>query len=134
MKKAFAISALSRRPNRAAATIFCLAGLVAGAPVLAKQCPRSQILWKSKNSCIDKAEAAKLGFYHGAIPKTAIPYNKTDPEPPAAALAPLESPKAPVADTPSSDAQAAPPAAAQTPATVPSPYGDLVIEEFAKAK
>jgi hypothetical protein len=140
------------------------------------QCPRGQIFWKSKKSCIDKAEAAKLGFYHGPIPAAASPAPATAPsdepsaqkaadapaeppvtEPPAkaasakkadvpkkAAVEPVAAPVSPPPSAPSSTLPAfIPPArmptapapqAADAPPPGPSPYGELVIEGFAKGR
>lgn len=118
-------------------------------PAAAMQCPRGQFLWKSKNKCLDKAEAAKLGIYHGPIPQQDRPAAGTDdaakgkpaPEQPAAETAPAPPPEAPAAPQqpasltpPAMQPDAAPPPAAPAPAAAPSPYGDLPSDGFNKAK
>ncbi|MCI4678230.1 hypothetical protein K9U39_15480 [Rhodoblastus acidophilus] len=116
--------------------------VLSSAPALASDCPRGQIFWKSKKTCVDKAEAAKLGFYHGHVPKR----NEAKDKPADAAQdKPAEAAKD--KPTPGADAPAAeipPPAAPETPLVqpaaealapaTPSPYGELPIDEFAKAK
>ena len=105
---------------------------LADAPARAENCPRGQFFWKTKKSCIDKAEAAKLGIYHGPVPAAK-----------ASDKAETEKPEEPAAEaSPASDAAVAPPPAPPPPAAEPavaapprqSPYGELVIEDFAKAK
>jgi hypothetical protein len=108
---------------------LCLALMLGAAPARATDCPRSQIFWKSKKTCIDKAEAAKLGFYHGPIPKVETPNDAVAPA--AETPAPVPSPDAAL---PLPVPPAAQPAEAPPPPAAPSPYGDLVIEEFARAK
>lgn len=100
------------------------------------QCPRGQFLWKSKQKCINKAEAAKLGIYHGPIPDQAkdkvepkaqpddAAKDKPAPEQPAAEAAPP--PAAPIAPAPQ-------PVTAPAPAA-PSPFGDLPTDPFNKPK
>ena len=118
-----------------------LACALAAGPVLAEQCPRGQIFWKTKKTCVDKAEAAKLGFYHGPIP--AKPANKPAGDTPAGDQPAAEPAAAAPADQPpAADAVVAPPAPAPEPEPVaaqaetpkPSPFGELTLEDFAKAK
>jgi hypothetical protein len=100
--------------------VACLSIVCMTTPADADQCPRGQIYWKSKKSCVDKAEAAKLGFYHGLIPKKDEPAREENAEPPPAATEVAAPPEqAPGASAPPSQ---------------PSPYGELVLEEFAKAR
>ena len=134
MKKFFAFAASQRVASLSLGAAIGLALCLAGAPVRAENCPRGQFFWKTKKSCIDKAEAAKLGIYHGPVPAQ-TPSDKAETEKPG------EQPP----DAPASDAAVAPPAppadaspqpeqpAAVTPPRL-SPYGELVIEDFAKAK
>ena len=113
--------------------------VLSSAPALASECARGQIFWKSKKTCVDKAEAAKLGFFHGHVPKRNEAKDKpadaaqdksaqekaaTDKPAPAAEIPPPAAPEAPLVQ---------PAAEAPAPAT-PSPYGALPIDEFAKAK
>ncbi|WP_374546193.1 hypothetical protein [Rhodoblastus sp.] len=120
-----------------------LACALAASPVLAEQCPRGQIFWKTKKTCVDKAEAAKLGFYHGPIP--AKPADKPAGDKPAGDQPAAEPAAAAPADQPpAADAVVAPPApvpapepepvAAQVETPKPSPFGELTLEDFAKAK
>lgn len=37
---------------------------LASAPVRVERCSRGLVFWKSKNICIDRTKAVKLGFYH----------------------------------------------------------------------
>jgi hypothetical protein len=117
----------------ASGLVFALA-----APGFAMQCPRGQFFWKSKNHCIDKAEAAKLGIYHGPIPQQEQPKaapgdaakDKPTPEPPTAETA---SPPAPEANS-APQQPAASEAPAMQPATTPSPYGALPTDAFGSSK
>lgn len=138
MKKLFAIAASQRVASLTLGAAIGLALCLAGAPVRAENCPRGQFFWKTKKSCIDKAEAAKLGIYHGPVP-AAKASDKVETEKPQ-----TEKPEEPAPETnPASDAAVALPAPEGTPpaaepavasAPRPSPYGELVIEDFAKAK
>jgi hypothetical protein len=137
MRQAFYHSAAHRRRLW---TLAAASGLVLAlaAPGSAMQCPRSQIFWKSKNKCIEKAEAAKLGFYHGPIPKQ----DQTKPAPaqPAAETAAPPAPDAPAAPQqpaapePAALQPFAAPAAAAPPSAAPSPYGALPTDAFNKTK
>lgn len=127
MKKVFAFH-LSLRAAGLTLAGACFALCLAAAPAGAEQCPRGQIFWKSKKSCVDKAEAAKLGFYHGPIPAPNKPTDKAEPETPAE-----ETPADAAATPPEPEPATVQPAAADS-APKPSPYGELVLEEFAKAK
>ena len=153
MRQAFHPSSAHRRRllalASAAGLVFALA-----APAAATQCPRGQFLWKSKGKCIDKAEAAKLGIYHGPIPKQDQPKaapgdaakDKATPEQPAAQTPPPTAPEsqpaftAPTAapqqsaapETPAMPPIAAP--AQPVPAPAPSPYGALPADGFAGTK
>jgi hypothetical protein len=155
MRQAFHHSPAQRRRLLAlvAATglVFALA-----TPAAATQCPRGQFLLKSKDKCIDKAEAAKLGLYHGPIPKQDQPKaapddaakEKTAPEQPAAETPARAAPEQPAAETaaPAASApqqSAAPEAPAFQPAATPaqpvaapapSPFGALPTGGFAGAK
>jgi hypothetical protein len=127
MKKVFAFQ-LSLRAAGLTLVAACFAIGLAASPARAEQCPRGQIFWKSKKSCVDKAEAAKLGFYHGPIPAQNKPADKADPETPAE-----ENPADAAVTPPQPEPAAVQPAAADS-APKPSPYGELVLEEFATAK
>jgi hypothetical protein len=134
-------------PSRAA---LCAAGAVAfgvlsippgvlaqPAPAAAEQCPRGQFFWKSKKSCIDKAEAAKLGIYHGRVPVVDPTKDKAEPAAPEEPSAPADAAAQPAEPAPAPQAEESPPASgapADPAPSAPSPYGALVIEEFAKAK
>lgn len=133
MKQFFAFAASQRVASLSLGVAIGLALCLAGAPARAENCPRGQFFWKTKKSCIDKAEAAKLGIYHGSVPAAK-----------ASDKAETEKPEEPAPEaSPASDAAVAPPAPEATPpaaqpalAAPPrqSPYGELVIEDFAKAK
>lgn len=127
MKKVFAFHLSLRATGLTLAAAACLALGLASSPAGAEQCARGQIFWKSKKTCVDKAEAAKLGFYHGPIPAQNKAGDKVEPETPAE-----EDPAAAAATPPEPDPAAVQPAAAIAPK--PSPYGELVLEEFAKAR
>jgi hypothetical protein len=108
----------------AAALSFVLAmGPASAAP--GEQCPRGQIFWKSKKSCIDKADAAKLGFYHGPLPAAAPAQAPAEPEAHKAAEAPAEAPAEtpvtqPPAKAPPGKMPAAPKKAAVEPQAAPA--------------
>jgi hypothetical protein len=127
MKKVFAFHLSQRAASLTLAAAACLAFGLAYSPAGAEQCARGQIFWKSKKTCVDKAEAAKLGFYHGPIPSQNKPGDKAEPETPAE-----EEPAAAAVTPPEPDAASVQPAAAAAPK--PSPFGELVLEEFAKEK
>ncbi|MDI9849335.1 hypothetical protein QM467_14855 [Rhodoblastus sp. 17X3] len=127
MKQLFAFHVSLRGAGLTLAVAACLALGLASSPAGAEQCARGQIFWKSKKTCVDKAEAAKLGFYHGPVPAQNKTGDKAEPETPAA-----EEPAAAAVTPPEPDPAAVQPAAAIAPK--PSPYGELVLEEFAKAK
>ncbi|WP_298355304.1 hypothetical protein [Rhodoblastus sp.] len=124
-------------------SLLAASGLVAAlaTPGAATQCPRGQFLWKSKNKCVDKAEAAKLGIYHGPIPQQEKPAAAPDDaakgkpasEQPAAEAIPPPAPVAPQEPAAMPAPPAMQPAAAPAPAA-PSPYGDLPTDAFNKAK
>jgi hypothetical protein len=126
-------SFLLRRGGVPLAAAVCLALGLASSPAGAEQCARGQIYWKSKKSCVDKAEAAKLGFFHGRVPAEQKTQGKAVDKP----ASDNPQPDAAAQDAPE-PAIAPPPAAAAAPAEAapskPSPYGELVIEEFARAK
>lgn len=110
---------------------------VATTGVAQAQCPRGQIFWKSKNSCIDKAEAAKLGFYHGPLPKTDAPSAAAPADaPPAAQTGPGEAAPAqatPQDIAPNEPVQAAPaPKPAVAPRAAPSrkPTPPAAVDNF----
>jgi hypothetical protein len=107
--------------------------LLSIAPVSAGQCPRGEIFRVSKNACIDKAEAVKLGIVHGSAgaPKPDAAQKPEDDgaaatESPAEAAAQQQA-SVPVAPRPES--HASPPATTAPPS---SPYGALTLENFAK--
>jgi hypothetical protein len=104
---------------------------LAAAPLAAGPCARGQIYQVSKKTCIDKADAAKLGIYHGRVdsPKPAPDAAADDaPQDTAADSAPAAPDPAPAAQQ-NAEAPVAPPA---QPAPAPSPYGALSLESFAK--
>jgi hypothetical protein len=122
MKSTSAFSIWFRGAGLPLGAASCVAILLAASPAAAGQCARGQIYWKSKHKCIEKAEAAKLGFYHGPIP------NKSKSAPPE----PVESASEPAPATP--EPPIPPSEAMERPVASASPYGDLVLEEFAKDK
>ena len=108
-------------------------------PALAGACPPGQIFRTSKNICMDKAEAVKLGIIHaapksGATPKPIQPAEapaEPEPEP-----APVEA-SAPPPSPPQAREQFAPPVApqpapqaAQEALRSPSPFGALDVHAF----
>lgn len=127
MRQAFYPSATHRRRLW---TLAAASGLVFAfaAPGSAMQCPRGQFFWKSKNKCVDQAEAAKLGLYHRPIRKQG--QTKPAPEQPAAGTAPSPAPEAPAAP----QQPAAPEPPAMQPAAAPSPYGALPTNSFNTTK
>ncbi len=129
MRRHFFISLLRPGFGKKPGAVLCLALLLGVAPAFASDCPRGQIFWKSKKTCVDKAEAAKLGFYHGPVPKVDKPSDNVAP----AAEAPA-APSPPDAELPPPAPPIVQPAEAEPPPAAPSPFGELVIEEFAKAK
>jgi hypothetical protein len=132
MKKVFAFQLSLRAAGLTLAGASLAIGLAAS-PAGAEQCPRGQIFWKSKKSCVDKAEAAKLGFYHGPVPAQNKPTDKAEPETPADEN-PADAAATPSEPEPATVQPAAVQPAAADSAPKPSPYGELVLEEFAKAK
>lgn len=111
------------------------------AAAAATACSRGQFRWKSKNKCIDKAEAARLGIYHGPIPPQDKPTAGADGAAkgqPAPGQPPAETAPAPEAPSASQQPAALAPPAMQSVATpapaTPSPYGDLPTDGFNKAK
>ncbi len=99
MKKFFAFAASQRVASLSLGVAIGLALCLAGAPARAENCPRGQFFWKTKKSCIDKAEAAKLGIYHGPVPAAK-----------ASDKAETEKPEEPAPEaSPASDAAVAPP-------------------------
>lgn len=123
MKESSAFSPGHRRWAAALGAGCCLAFVLGVTPAAAAQCARGQFFWKSKKTCVDKAEAAKLGLYHGPVPTAPAQPAPAEPAPESAAAEP------PAAPPP--EPAAPPPEAAPAP---PSPYGELATEEFAKEK
>ena len=120
MRKSFACSLSPHFFGLSMGAVAWLSFLCMSTPADAEQCGRGQIYWKSKKTCVDKVEAAKLGFYHGPLPnkeKQAPDETSETPPTPAEAV----SPPSPAPET-------------SAPPKPPSPYGELVLEEFTKAQ
>jgi hypothetical protein len=103
--------------------------LVAAGPVLARQCPRGQILRVSKNVCVAKGEATGRHFYGPTFRGPTKP--APEPETQSADLAPAAEamePDRPTAYIPAKKPK--PPAPSLSPSA--SPYGELSLESFPK--
>jgi hypothetical protein len=109
--------------------------LLAAGPVLARQCPRGQILRVSKNICVAKGEAVGGHVYYGSTFHGPTRGAKSSPErepesqsadlQPAAGAAEADRPPAPIPAK-----KPRPPSPALSPSA--SPYGELSLESFPK--